>query len=89
MFLCGLVFRSCFFCCARVAQVRESFKPLLGEKLSVDVEAALFALQSAVGAVYKNQWRDIIANLKDPKNDLKLERTQRACSSASTLKLRI
>ncbi len=52
-------------------KVRDSFKPLLGDSLSLAVESALFALQSAAGALYKSQWRDIIANLKDIKNDLK------------------
>ena len=35
------------------------------------MEAALFGVQRGVGALYKSQWRDIIANLKDTKNDLK------------------
>jgi ABC-type cobalt transport system substrate-binding protein len=52
-------------------QVRDSFKPLLGGPLSIEVESALFSLQSAAGSLYKNQWREIIANLKDTKNDLK------------------
>jgi len=52
-------------------QVRESLTPLLGASLGTAVEASLFELQRGAGAVYKSQWRDIIANLKDPKNDLK------------------
>jgi hypothetical protein len=39
--------------------------------LGNQVEAALFALQAGVGALYKSQWRDIIANLRDITNDLK------------------
>jgi hypothetical protein len=54
-----------------VLQVRDSFAPLLGASLGNEVESALFALQAGVGALYKSQWRDIIANLRDITNDLK------------------
>jgi len=72
-----LLFASVFDIVCCLSQVRDSFKPLLGEKLSSEVEEALFALQSAAGALYKSQWRDIIANLKDAKNDLKSARQTR------------
>ena len=65
-----------FFCLSLIivllfCQVRESLTPLLGASLGTAVEASLFELQRGAGALYKSQWRDIIANLKDPKNDLK------------------
>lgn len=62
-----------FFCWFRFfwVQVRSTLAGLLGEPLSGDIEAALFNMQDSVGALYKRQWRAIVANLTDSTNDLK------------------
>lgn len=52
------------------AKVRESLTPLLGVDLAVAVDECLYELEGCVGSKYRNQWRAIIANLRDPQNDL-------------------
>lgn len=60
-----------------VAKVRGTLDPVLGSSLATAVESALFQHHQSTSKAYLTQCRDIMANLKDPKNDLKSAGTQR------------
>jgi hypothetical protein len=62
---------------------------LVGAELGTAVEAALFQHHAAAGNTtkYIAQWRDIMANLKDEKNDLKsVPNTEREICDFSILR---
>lgn len=54
-----------------LSQVRAGFESLLGVDLGRTIESSLFQHHQSAGKAYLAQYRDIMANLKDTKNDLK------------------